>query len=149
MEDRSKWVLLVATGMLSISVLLSPMILCGLGVVIPVWANNVRLDRFAENLFDYPLPPGTEEVDRQAHVRLMGNGNHCDFEARRSLLTELSRAEIEAYYRDLTLPAVDSSSHGRIEVQVQFHESQQDGRLHFTVELVDVGYPPGFDIRCH
>jgi hypothetical protein len=119
-----------------------------------MWLNDWRLQRFADNLYNYPLPPWTEEVDRHAEVRLMGNGNHCDYVAIRFLATKLSREEVEAYYKNVALPAVSSESEyaqdGHISVGVQFDKSSSpDGRLHFAVVLADMGYPPGFDIRCH
>jgi hypothetical protein len=93
-------------------------------------------------------------MDRHATVGLLtGNGNHCDFVVEQSMTSTLDRREIEAYYRDATLPAVSGESqdaqNGR-KVSIWFDESHStDGQLRFTLRLADIGYPPGFDIRCH
>jgi len=42
----------------------------------------------------------------------MGNGNHCDFLVRQTIVTELSQAEIEAYYDGVTLPPVNNHNQG-------------------------------------
>jgi hypothetical protein len=129
-------------------------ICCGLALGFPIWLNNQRLQSFAENLYKYPLPPNTEVVARHAEVGLMGNGNHCDFLASQTLVSAISRDEIEAYYQAVALPAVGSDSrsaiNGRILVGLSFADAASlAGQVYFTVTLADTGYPPGFDIRCH
>lgn len=52
--------------------------------------NNQQLQRFADNLYTYPLPPRTQVVSKHAEVTLLGNGNHCDFVAEQLLQTELT-----------------------------------------------------------
>lgn len=115
--------------------------------------NDWLLQGFANNLYDYPLPPETEVVSKDARVELMGNGNHCDFVANQTLVSELPREEIEAYYQDIRLPAVRGDSqlaqNGYIQVRVDFKSSTSDGQTYFSIWIADVGYPPGFDIRCH
>ncbi|MEA3308461.1 MAG: hypothetical protein U9Q70_02985 [Chloroflexota bacterium] len=119
---------------------------------VPIGVNNLRLQRFAGNLYDYPLPPNTEVLDRHAEVGLTGNGNYCDFQVEQSLVTTLTREKIEVYYQNLKLPAAGELHHvdSAVSVRVHFDETfSSDGKLHFTIELFDSGYPPGFDIRCH
>jgi hypothetical protein len=130
--------------------------LCCGQIFLATWQNNSRLHKFAGNLFDYPLPPRTEEIDRSAKVGVFGNGHHCDFVARISLVTELSREEINAYYKDVTFPAVSGQPteekpwKGLIRVRVQFEDKESiDERLQFTISIADIGYPSNGDIRCH
>jgi len=87
----------------------------------------------------------------------MGNGNHCDFLVTQTLVTELSQAEIEAYYAGVALPPVNNHNQGvapetrglPIPVTVSYDESpSSDGRLRFTLTLLDFGHDPGLDIRC-
>src|SRR5688500_7730661 len=91
-----------------------PVFGCGLTCLLPVLYNNWQLDRFARNLYDYPLPPQTEVVNHQAEVGLMGNGNHCDYVVRQVLLTSLVPEDIEAFYADVMLPAVDNHNESLI-----------------------------------
>ncbi len=151
MRLRSKLMLLTA------AVVLIPVLCCGLPMAFSTWRNNARLDKFSDNLFNYPLPSGTEEEDRYTEMGLLGgNGNHCDYIAGKSLVTELSQGDIEAYYKDVEFPpAVSQSEYARlwgglIPVRVHFaDEPSADGRLCFSISISDIGNPPDFDIRCH
>ena len=134
--------------------LLLPVVLCGLLLGIPVLINNLKLMRFSANLYGYPLPPKSEVVERRAEVGLQGNGNHCDFRVEQMLVTKSSQQEVEAFYDDVWLPAVDSSSQGARDgmrpVFVSFEEdSPAEGQLHFTIRIFDWDHPPGLDFRCH
>jgi hypothetical protein len=127
---------------------------CILVTLIPQWVNNRRLDHFATHLFTYPLPPKTRIVDTNAVVGLLGNGNHCDFIATQTLESELSRAEIEQYYRNVTLPGIESDAplepNGRVSVHLAFVESSSaDIVVRFTTRIAEVGDPAGLDWRCH
>ncbi len=131
---------------------------CSLALVIPQAQNNWKLRTFAGNLFAYPLPPQTEVVSRYSEVELKGNSNHCDFEARQTMVTPLSEQEIEAYYVEVALPPAGNYNAGRAPayrtapalVFVRFDETgMPDGRRRFTLVLYDHGHPPGLDIRCH
>lgn len=131
-----------------------PIFCFGLACGLPQWFNNRQLQRFADNLYNYPLPPRTEIIDRQAEVTLRGNGNHCDFVVKQSLASELARQEVETFYQNVRLPAVSDQSpntqDGLISVGLLFDkEPLPDGRLRFIIALYDIGYDPGFDIRCH
>ena len=148
MQRCSPWILL------GILIVLVPLLCCGLPMGLATRANNARLQRFANNLYSYPLPPRTEEIRRNARVTLLGNGNHCDYAATRHLVTDLSREEIEAYYEDVVLPAVSDKSEyardGLVWIDLEFDDQlTTDGRLHFAITITDIGYPAGWDIRCH
>jgi hypothetical protein len=145
----------ILLGLLLIS---TPLLCCCLPVGISTWLNNSRLHTFADNLFRYPLPRETEEVKRHAEVTLLGNGNHCDFIAQRFLVTELSREEIEAYYRGVALPPVSGEDQaqvtddGLLPVRVDFEDQiSADQRLQVEIKLLEIVYPPfwEFDLRCH
>jgi hypothetical protein len=133
---------------------------CCLPLSVPVLLNNYQLHKFGSNLYNYPLPPQTQITDRQAEVGLTGNGNHCDFVVEQSFVTSLSREEIAAYYADVVFPPARSEPQGwgdfwttgihqPIQPTLEFNETSSDGRLEFKLRLVDYGYPPGFDFRCH
>ena len=131
---------------------------CGLAAWAPMLYNNWQLGRFAQNLYDYPLPPQTQVVSRHAEVGLMGNGNHCDYIVRQAMLTSLEPAAIEAYYEDVRLPAVNNHNEGLIKeaqgrplpVSVTIGNAASiDATRTLTVSLFDYGYSPGLDIRCH
>ena len=143
-------------GCLSISIFV--ITACSLLYWLPQHYNNQQLQQFATHLYNYPLPPHSEVVSQHAEVGLMGNGNHCDFLVRQTIVTELSQAEIEAYYDGVTLPPVNDHNQGvspkyrglPIPVMMKFDEStSSDGRLRFTLTLLDYGHDPGLDIRCH
>ncbi len=133
---------------------------CVLPLGIPVASNNSQLSRFANNLYNHPLPPQTQVLNQKAEVGLMGNSNHCDFVAEQTIVTSLGRQEIEAYYAGVELPPVRSAPQGRddfwttglhspVEPIVEFQEVRNNGQLVFKLSLVDYGYPAGFDFRCH
>jgi hypothetical protein len=128
--------------------------LCGLAVWLPQMSNNQRLQRFSDGLYDYPLPPETEVLDKSSAVTLLGNGNHCDFMATQSLVSKLNRKELEMYYQNVGVPIVSEDSlynqRGLVPVRLEFDEiNLSDGLIRFTVTAIDAGYPAGFDIRCH
>ena len=133
-------------------ILLAPIGCYVLSMSFEMVQNTMRLNAFADNLFDYPLPPQTEEIERYAEVGLLtGNSNHCDYLAKRTLATRLSADEIEAFYRDIRLPeVVDHPKSPGVGVEVVIDpERQSDGRLRVIVSLSNFFYPPGLDIRCH
>jgi hypothetical protein len=130
------------------------LIICSSVLWFPQRYNNQRLKAFADNLYNYPLPPKTEVISQRAEVGLMGNGNHCDFVVEQSLVTKLNREEITSYYEGARLPVVDKESQlaidGLIPIGLSFgNDSPGNGDIYFKLKIVDVDYPPGFDIRCH
>jgi len=101
-------------------------------------ANSIRLWFFGQALFEHPLPPQTEELERNSEVGLLvGNSNHCDYLAERVLATRLSRMEIESHFQDLA-------------AQIVFDDKPMaDGRVRVVLRRFRFGDPPGADIRCH
>jgi hypothetical protein len=96
--------------------------------------NAITLRNFARPFLEYPLPPKTVEISNSADWGLLsGNGNHCDFKVSRTLSTELSQSEIEAYYKTVEFAAIvpERSSaaaiwgrHGMLGVDVNFDATQ-------------------------
>jgi hypothetical protein len=134
--------------------LLIPVLFCGTSVSISYLINNFYLNKFASNLYSYPLPPQTQFIDSHAEVTLLGNGNHCDFVVKQFLTTQLSRSEVESYYENVRLPAVKKRSQtdepDLVMISLEFNEQRAtDKQLQFTISLTDLGYSPLLDIRCN
>ena len=122
--------------------------------------NNIQLSRYANNLYQYPLPPNTRVVSKHSTVTLLGNSNHCDFVAELTLLTSLTRSDVDQYYENISFPPARSKYQGEedsfttgihpgVRLQTEFGPEMVDGYLQYKLKIVDFGYPPGFDIRCH
>jgi hypothetical protein len=119
--------------------------------------NEIRLQNFAPPFLEYPLPPQTVEVSRSARAGWLstgGNADRCEFEVSRTLRTELSRTEIEAYYVQVGFPPVFPESqhvtvwgaNGKIRVDVVFDETQTDV---VTISIFDGWYESDFwDFTC-
>ncbi|MFI9594023.1 hypothetical protein [Nonomuraea sp. NPDC052265] len=78
-----------------------PPVALALLVMVPIWGNDLRLANMEDRLLAHPLPPGTSlnASGVQGPVGVQeGNGDHCDFLVRFSLLTSLSEAELTSYY---------------------------------------------------
>ena len=139
-------------------ILITPIACCVLLLWIPQLYNDWQLDKFSNNLFNYPPPPKTEVISRHAKVGLLGNGNHCDFVAEQVMITQLSKDEIESYYALVEFPPVNDHNEGLVPeaqgkprpVFISFDGVRLENNWQrFTLRLVDVGYSAGLDIRCH
>jgi hypothetical protein len=132
---------------------------CFLPCAIPATINNYQLYRFKRHLYDYPLPPKTLVSDQQAQVGLFGNGNHCDYVAELTLVSELSRQEIEDYYSDVVFPPAREYRQvleGQYELDSSYVKPDivliglsDNGKYLYKVSISDGGYDPGLDFRCH
>jgi len=137
---------------------LLPLGLCGFGIWLPKFINDLRLSTFAIHLYNYPLPPNTTVVSRYAELSKVGNGSNCWYEVEQSMVSTLSRSEIEHYYEGVMLPRV---SFGRqwdelfgsptvMNVRLEFNESKSDeDAQYFTLTLFDIGLDITLDYRCH
>jgi hypothetical protein len=143
---------------LAISLAVIPLVFCGLAVWFPMSTNNLRLERFAQNLYEYPLPADTTVLTQHAELSKVGNGSNCSYEVQQSMVSTLPREAIEQYYEDVMLPRVSFGAQwdGRYdsptvtEIRLEFDESQTDERKsYFTLSLFDVGLDVTLDIRCH
>jgi hypothetical protein len=137
-SDRSLWDEILNLLGYALVLLLLPIIVCGGQMAYETVSNSVKLYYFGKDLFEYPLPLRTDEVERQSEIGVLeGNSNHCDYLAERGLVTQLTRDEIEAYFQNV-----------EAEILVD-KESMPDGRLRVILRRFKFGYPPGWDIRCH
>ena len=143
--------------LLAILVAAIPVSLCGLAVWLPVYMNNLRLEKFAENLYRYPLPPDTTVLEQHAEVSKLGNGNNCSYRAEQAMVSTLPREEIQKYYEDITLPRVSVGQWNEVydsptvtKIDLEFDEVQSDtSKSFFTLTLFDVGLDTTLDVRCH
>ena len=130
-------------------------IIAGLVLLVPLilvlWSfaemgiNNYRLSNFAVQLFEYALPIQTEVLEKKSDVGLLtGNGNHCDFIARMTVKTALSKKEVEQHYSRIAPQQAISGSSSEVHLVVS---SLGEGT--YLVEVVDAPNNPGFDWRCH
>ncbi|MDD3706508.1 MAG: hypothetical protein PHC45_10685, partial [Clostridiaceae bacterium] len=110
--------------------------------------NDLILSNFANNLFKYPLPPKTVLVVKSKDVGcLIGNGNHCDFLAIMFIKTELSKEEIENYYRDVKIKPPKkfdyNFKHDDVQVEVFLKDEAEepfDGRGVYIQSRVENGH---------
>ena len=98
------------------------------------------------------MPERTEIINKYKKVgNLSGTGNHCDFLASIDLVTELSKEEIEEYYKEVTFPAAHKN-HDKVGVRIYFSDKRTDKdtdvKLYYCIEIYDFGYSEGFDLRC-
>lgn len=151
------------TSPLAIGLLILIVVCCCLPMSFPIGAivtNEFQLYKFKTNLYNFALPEQTHVVNRNAFVSLMGNGNHCDFIVEQTMTTNLSRQEIEQYYKKLWFPPARSDpqipdgldiavQRSLVPLGLEFLNVTQSGQLLFKISLYDVDYPPGLDFRCH
>lgn len=72
-------------------------------VFVPVY-NNIKLEFFANQIFDYPLPPSSKVISTNKKVgNFTGSSKHCDFLATMIISTSLSKDEIKDYYKKLKI----------------------------------------------
>ncbi len=116
-----------------------------------MWRNDRRLDRFAEPLFNYPLPPDTVVLSRHAKVHKPGTGNHCDYEVVQKMESSLSREEIIDYYQDASFPRIRSSINwGPAAHLILFDDSLPNhDTLKFAYVLFEQNQLAGLDVRCN
>jgi len=63
--------------------------------------HDRTLNTFSQELLTIPVPNQTQEVDRLTKVgHQSGNSDHCDYLAAILLKTDLSKSEIEKYYKN-------------------------------------------------
>jgi hypothetical protein len=123
-----------------------------------MYTNNLRLEKFAENLYEYPLPPDTSVLSQHTELGKVGNGNNCSYEVRQTMVSTLPREAIEQYYEGVMLPRVSFGTQYEglydsptvTEIRFEFDESRTDEtKSFFTLSLFDVGLDVTLDIRCH
>ncbi|BFT69366.1 hypothetical protein [Paenibacillus sp. P36] len=111
-----------------------------------ITSNNRTLKKFSNHLFDSTLPPMTKEITRNSEVGiLVANGDHCDFRAKMTLETSLSKQEIISFYH-MAMPSAKGQS--QVKINIKFHDENVNNKLVFDIEILDDGYNTGFDLRC-
>jgi len=128
-------------------------VICGGAVVTSTISNDIRTKRFMNLLFDYPLPPQTEVVYREAFYFRPINGGTCVFRASEVLVTSLPRKEIEEHYRDVSFPRLRRRTGGvqpkTVDVRPLFFGSpREDGRQLYRISIGEAFFNGGFDPRC-
>ena len=143
---------------LAISLAVIPLMVCGLAVWLPMHTNNLRLKKFAGNLYEYPLPPDTTVLTQHTELSKVGNGNNCSYEVEQSMVSTLPRDAIEQYYEGVMLPRVSFGaqydgmydSPTVTKIRLEFDERQtNETKSFFTLSMFDVGIDVTLDIRCH
>ena len=141
-----------------ISLAVIPLIVCGLAAWLPMSTNNLRLEKFAQNLYEYPLPPDTIVLTQHTELSKLGNGNNCSYEVQQSMTSTLPPEEIEEYYEGVMLPRVSFGaqydgmydSPTVTKIRLEFDERQtNETKSFFTLSMFDVGIDVTLDIRCH
>ena len=145
----------LAIGLILLSV---PALLCTAMLWIPQIITNAKLNAFADQLFDYPLPEQTRVVSRDKWVGLTGNSNHCDYFVGQTIETALPLADIKRYYADVTFLPPGGRNEG-MEPNYQTApitpdilangKTMGDGHQQVSIILASLGHSPGLDIRCH
>lgn len=111
-------------------------------------------DKFAENLFDYPLPKETTLIEKEQYngrnwVDGGGSGGYWNVVAFMKLHTQLSKSEIIQYYKAAgEFPYPDSKMRG-VHVEIYFEDNRKlvnekegayyltEGGSHQTVDNMD------------
>ncbi|MGA4987221.1 hypothetical protein [Nonomuraea bangladeshensis] len=116
---------------------------------IPSWANDRKLEALGDRLLAYPPPPETFHTDNTAEgsIALRGNGNHCDYQVRISLSTNLSEEAVVRYYAAARIAGVETEP---VSLRVYFERDQDGDGLpkSLIVEAYD-STDAGLDLRCH
>jgi len=134
-----KTIILLTTFCLLLGLILFPF-------VRDITSNNRTLKNFSNHLFDSPLPPMTKELNRNSEIGiLVANGDHCDFRAKMTLETSLSKQEIISFYNK-AMPSAKRQS--QVKINIKFHDEKVNNKLVFDIEILDDGYNTGFDLRC-
>lgn len=101
--------------------------LCAIiAVVIYASTEKERYSKeFANNLFDYSLPPQTKVLERHyfygySFGHLLGSGGEMPVVANMNLSTSLSKEEILNYYKNASLLPYPNSKKRGVEIEVYF-----------------------------
>jgi len=131
--------------------ILGMIILLVVGIVIaPSAIHNNKLNKFADNLFNYPLPRETHVLSKNKRVGLLvANGDHCDYEACLIVSTKLNKYEVVSFYRTTSLPAADKDTTDiTISVELLKEGDEKENNI-FKISILDSGYSPALDLRCY
>jgi hypothetical protein len=114
--------------------------ICGGNVAL----NNMRLDKFSGQLFNYSLPEGAIIISQESKVGVLtGMGNHCDFIATMTIKGSLNIEKVKEHYAELKInPAVGESD------AEQHLEIEQLSKDEISIRIIDAPNMRWFDPRC-
>ena len=115
--------------------------------------NDIRTGRFMNLLFDYPLPPQTKVVYREALYFRPINGGTCVFSVSQVQVTSLSQEQIERYYKPVSFPRLRQRSGSYLSQTVNIdltfnNKMSEEEQMQFTVSIGEAFFDGGFDPRC-
>lgn len=89
-----------------------------------------NLDKFSNNLFNFPLPPKTMVLEKEKFggknwVDFGGSGGYWNVVAIMKMSSKLSKDEIIAYYDNVRFPYSKSNKPQKIEPEIYFEQDVQ------------------------
>lgn len=142
---------------LILGIFMSPLLCCGLVISVNMVYNDIRIQRFADQLFKYPLPSETEVLERDKGVWFPVNGGTSVIYVKQTMATTLTEAQVQAYYRDVRFWRLWQTSQADsyldqmrnyTSVTLTFDEElDSQGRLIFVAEIGEAFFHAGFDLR--
>jgi len=122
--------------------------------------NQVKLIGFAKPFYDYPLPPQSTEIGREAFVYTISQSgtSMCNYSASRTIRSSLSHDDVRRYYYSVFFDGIGDESAsialsgniatGKLGADVSFDETDPE----IAVITLDDGPYFGnfiaFDMRC-
>lgn len=115
----------------------------------PSLIHSHRLNNFADNLYEYPLPPDTKICSQHKEAGpFMSNGDYLTYRASMTLFSRLTKDEIIKYYKNVKLPSARPNVTSPVTLQIKFIQVL-DKNIIFEIRIIDGEYEPiGFDLRC-
>jgi len=142
---KNKWLKIIC---LFIVLLIAPFF------IVPIY-NNIRLNIFAQQLFQIELPPTTVLIRTDKEIGHWGGGNSLDFSCSLEVYSEFDRDELLQYYSAYTFCGANKEKGGDVTVHVSlkselgYLEYSADDRNIYIIYLQASGYSTAFDIRGH
>lgn len=132
--------------------------------------NDLKLNKFARQLFDLELPQGSSVVEEKKICgKLNGNGNSMDYLACLLIKSNKSKQELDDYLNNLTFHCVENQEKECTEKEVvkvdgeilqskylehetimfESLEDEMNFSNYYALVIYDGGYSSDFDIRGH
>ncbi|WP_139996173.1 hypothetical protein [Paenibacillus paridis] len=132
MSSKGMKILIVITCCILLVLLMNP-------ISLSAYYNNYRLNKFEKKLFNLSLPPNTRELSKYSKVGgLYGNGDNCDFLARRKIVSSLDIEELIKFY---------NTDNKGVQIIINYIEQSSEGNI-VELEVVEEGKNSYFDLRC-
>ena len=119
--------------------------------------NNTRLDIFAQQLIDIPIPPKSKVIRNFSRVGGYGNGHYCQFLAGIEIESELTLQEVKDYYYQNSDVKKNLKFHGPIfsrsydsaTYMINFYKEEKfDKLIIFEFSIGSQGHNGWLDTRC-